>query len=206
MFSSVLQSPEIGLTPTKRDPCIFHGTVIPGKPPLYVAIYVDDFLYFSLEDDVGKYFETALSQKLKVEVDFLGDAEWFLGMKFDWSHSSNGDVHCRLSQEGYAATIVDEMGLSGANKNPLMTPFRSGLLVDAIPEIDMTSEDRAPLIVKMQSWLGMINWLQMCTCPDLATIFSLLATHMHKPSPGHLEAVKKCGSLYFVYYGFRTTV
>jgi len=191
LFSSVLQSPELGLTPTKHDPCIFHGTIIPGKPPLYVAMYVDDFIYFSLDDDVEKYFETALSQKLKV--DFLGEAEWFLGMKFDWSHSSNGDVHCRLSQEGYAATIVEEMGLSGANKNLLMTPFWSGLPVDAIPEIDMTSEDRAPLITKMQSWLGMKNWLQMCTRPDLATIFSLLATHMHKPSPGHLTVVKHVG-------------
>jgi len=33
----------------------------------------------------------------------------------------------------------------------------------------------------------------MCTRPDLATIFSLLATHMHKPSPGHVEAVKYVG-------------
>jgi hypothetical protein len=66
LLSEILQSPEIGLKPTKHDPCIFHGTIIPGKPPLYLAIYVDDFLYFSLDDDVERYFETALSQKLKV--------------------------------------------------------------------------------------------------------------------------------------------
>jgi hypothetical protein len=62
-----------------------------------------------------------------------------------------------------------------------------------IADVDMSSEDRAPLVAKMQSWLGMINWLQMCTRPDLATIFSLLATHMHKPSLGHIEAVKYVG-------------
>lgn len=102
-------------------------------------------------------------------------------------------VTCRISQEGYAAAIVEEMGLSNANKSPLMTPFRSGLPIDTIPSIDMSAEERAPLTAKMQSWLGMINWLQMCTRPDLATIFSLLATHMHKPSPGHIEAVKHLG-------------
>jgi len=155
LFSSVLQSPEIGLCPTKHDPCIFHGTIIPGKPPLYVAMYVDDFIYFSLDDDVERYFENALSQKLKVE--FLGDAEWFLGMKFDWSHSPDGDVTCRLSQEGYAAAIVKEMGLSNASKKPLMTPFHLGFPVDTIPDVDMSSEDRAPLVAKMPSWLGMIN-------------------------------------------------
>jgi hypothetical protein len=165
--------------------------VIPGKPPLYVAVYVDDFIFFSLDDDVEQYFQTALSQKLQVE--FLGDAEWFLRMKFDWSSSSDGAVHCRISQEGYAATIAHEMGLSAANISPQMTPFRSGFPIDTIPHVDMSPEARAPLIAKMQSWLGMISWLQMCTCHDLATMFMLLSTHMHKPSPGHLEAVKYLG-------------
>jgi hypothetical protein len=49
----------------KHDPCIFHGTIIPGKPPLYLAIYVDDFLYFSANDEVEQYFQKALSQKMK---------------------------------------------------------------------------------------------------------------------------------------------
>jgi hypothetical protein len=65
------------------------------------------------------------------------------------------------------------MGLSSANKSPLMTPFRSGLPVDAIHHVDMTPAERAPLIAKMQSWMGMLNWLQQCTKPDLATIFCL---------------------------------
>jgi hypothetical protein len=33
----------------------------------------------------------------------------------------------------------------------------------------------------------------MCTHPDLATLFSLLASHLHSPSPGHSEAVKHVG-------------
>ncbi len=72
-LSAILQSPELGLCPTAHDPCIFHGVLIPGKPPLYLVIYVDDFLYFSLDDEVEQYFCTAFSQKCKV--DFLGDAE-----------------------------------------------------------------------------------------------------------------------------------
>jgi hypothetical protein len=98
-----------------------------------------------------------------------------------------------LSQEGYAAAIVEEMGLSAANKSPLMTPFRSGLPIDANPHVEMSPEDRAPLISKMQCWMGMLNCLQQCTHPDLATVFSLLATHMHCPSPGHLDAARYVG-------------
>jgi hypothetical protein len=39
----------------------------------------------------------------------------------------------------------------------------------------------------------MINWLQMCRHPDLATIYSLLSSHMHRLSPGHIEAVRYLG-------------
>jgi hypothetical protein len=137
---------------------------------------------------VEQYFTTALSQKIKVE--FLDDAEWYIGIKFDWHKFPDGTVFCRLSQEGYAAAMVKKMGLSSANKSPLMTPFSSSLPVDAILHVDMSPAERPPLIAKMQSWMGMLNWLQQCTRPDLATIFSFLATHMHCPSHGHLEAAK----------------
>jgi hypothetical protein len=43
-------------------------------------------------------------------------------MKFDWATSSDGYITCRISKEGYAAAIVEEMGLSAANKSPLITP------------------------------------------------------------------------------------
>ncbi len=56
---------------------------------------MDDFLYFSVDDEVEQYFQTTLSQKLKVK--FLGDTEWYLGMKLDWTHSSDGSVYCCIS-------------------------------------------------------------------------------------------------------------
>jgi len=37
----------------------------------------------------------ALSQKIKV--DFFGDAEWYIGIKFDRHKAPNDSVSCRLS-------------------------------------------------------------------------------------------------------------
>jgi hypothetical protein len=88
---------------------------------------------------VEKYFEIALAHKIQVE--FLGDTEWYLGAKFDWHHSSDDSVHCHISQEGYAATIVEEMDSSNANKSPLMSPYRLGFLIDTIPEISMSDAE-----------------------------------------------------------------
>jgi hypothetical protein len=58
--------------------------------------------------------------------------ERYIGIKFVWHKFPDGTVSCRLSQEGYAAAFVEEMGLSTASKSPMMTPFRSGLPVDTI--------------------------------------------------------------------------
>ena len=85
------------------------------------------------------------------------------------------------------------MGLSDASVSPLMTPFRSGYPVDAIPPLEMSAEARAPLIAKMRSWSGMLNWLSQGTRPDITTMVSLLASHQCTPSPGHLDAAKYVG-------------
>ena len=73
---------EIGLCPSSHDSCLFVGSPIPGKPPIYVAPYVDDFIYFSADPNIEKHFKTALSSKVKV--DFMGQVDYFVGMLFDW--------------------------------------------------------------------------------------------------------------------------
>eukprot|EP00957_Ditylum_brightwellii_P136679 10422771-Ditylum_brightwellii.AAC.1 len=40
----------LSLTQNKKSPCIFHGKPIPGKPPIYVGLYVDDIVFFSESD------------------------------------------------------------------------------------------------------------------------------------------------------------
>eukprot|EP00957_Ditylum_brightwellii_P044942 3408708-Ditylum_brightwellii.AAC.1 len=47
----------IGLQSCPNAPCLFHGTMIPGQPPVYVGLYVDDFVYFSASDEVERKFE-----------------------------------------------------------------------------------------------------------------------------------------------------
>ena len=64
-------------------PCIFHGKLSPNDPPIYVGIYVDDFVYFSSSPDVKSRFESQLSAL--TDVDFLGTVKHFLGIRFDWT-------------------------------------------------------------------------------------------------------------------------
>ena len=71
----------LNLTTCPNAPCLFHGRLSPGNPPIYVGIYVDDFVYFSTSSDVKKTFENKLPAL--TDIDFLGDVRHFIGIKFD---------------------------------------------------------------------------------------------------------------------------
>ena len=57
----------------------------------------------------------------------------------------------------------------------------------------MSVEERTPLIARMRSWCGMLNWLSLGTRLDITAVVSLLASTQCKPSPGHLDAAKYIG-------------
>ena len=189
LASSALQ--EVGLTPCPHEPCLFTGNPIPGRPPLYLALYVDDFVYFSADKDVERQFELDLQSKLVV--DFMGDTEWFLGIKFDWTYRPNGSVDCFLSQAAYTESIVESMNLTMANTSPKMTPYRSGLPIDAIPHQEMSDEKREKLRSIYRSYIGQLVWLSTSTRPDISTAISLLSTYISCPSQGHIDAARHVG-------------
>ena len=57
----------IGFKPCPNSPCLFVGHLLPNEAPIYLGLYVDNFIYFSKSSKVETHFETAFSDKLKVE-------------------------------------------------------------------------------------------------------------------------------------------
>ena len=51
---------EMGFVAMGQDRCVFMATPIPGKPPIYLGLYVDDFVYYSTLDEVEEWFEQGL--------------------------------------------------------------------------------------------------------------------------------------------------
>jgi len=70
----------MGLRSCDSSPCLFTGVLIPGEPPIFVGIYVDDIIYFSCSDKVEKKFGEGLSTI--GSVDFMGQVSLFLGTEF----------------------------------------------------------------------------------------------------------------------------
>ena len=61
-FKVMLESLNLAACP--NAPCLFHGHIIPDGPPIYVGIYVDDFVYFStcpeVENNLNPNFPLSL--------------------------------------------------------------------------------------------------------------------------------------------------
>ena len=169
-------------------PCLFYGEIIPNKPPIYVGVYVDDIIYFSPSDEIEKEFETQLETHVTA-VDYMGPVSHFLGVKFEWKKEDE-HLHLHLSQEAFTETLLEQFNYNDETVNTRPTPYRSGLPVDAIPDIILPTNKRQEIKTKLRSLVGSFNWLATATRPDIATITNMLAQYQHFPSPGHLEAAK----------------
>ena len=78
-------------------------------------------------------------------------------------------------------------------KNPLATPYRSGLPIDSIGLVDPPSQEnprQAQLTESYQSLVGCLNWLSVNTRPDLSAVVSFLASYSSGPLPGRISAAK----------------
>ena len=183
---------EIGLKPLQNSPCIFKGTVIDGKAPLFLGLYVDDFVYFSEDPTVEAEFESKL--KAKTLVDFMGTVTHFLGIKFQWKHfKSKNQRHLKvhLSQSAYVEHLVQLAGLCQESANYKPTPYRSGLPVDNVEYDKYNTEiEKSKIQSLLRSLVGSLLWLSQGTRPDLSTIVAFLAAFQNKASIGHIQAAR----------------
>jgi len=176
----------MGLKACQHSPCLFTGVLIPGEPPIYVGIYVDDIINFSASDTVDKTFEQLLSSL--GQVDFMGQVSLFLGTEFTWTHHSDGNLIVILTQQSFTETLIDSLNIQSNHISHFFTPYKSGQCIDSVKHKDMSLKDRDELRLKYQSLIGSLNWLSITTRLDLSTVVSLLVQHQSNPSPSHYEA------------------
>ena len=180
----------IGMKQHPYSPCMFYGELIPGQPPIYMGIYVDDFIYFSESREVEKQFETLFGNEIPME--FNGPVSYFLGVNFTHTRHSDGNVSILLSQEAFIEALVQHAGLDGEGVNIPRSPYRSGLPVDKIKIEDYDETTQHKITSLLRSLVGSLNWLSVATRPDIATITNMLAQYANnKASRGHIDQAKR---------------
>jgi hypothetical protein len=177
----------MGLTMSPHDPCVFYGSLQEDLPPIYIRIYVDDFKYYSLSDETELLFEQQLG--VKCRVDFMGEVSWFLGCKYEWENLPDGRLTVSITQTAKSEDLVESHGMEECN--PVASPYRSGAVIDRLPEDGLPIEEKMPLVKKYQSLVGGLLWIQRHTRPNISTAVSLLSSYSHNPSHSHYDSAKR---------------
>lgn len=112
----------------------------------------------------------------------------FLGIKYQWTHHSDGHLDVHMNQEAFAEQLIINNDL--VHSPTARTPYRAGIPIDSIPKPSLNPHLQQSLSTQMRSIIGSLLWLSQATRTDLATVVSLLAQHQSNPSPQYIKAAK----------------
>jgi hypothetical protein len=107
----------------------------------------------------------------------MGQVSLFLGTEFSWVQHKDGHITVSFTQQSFAETLIESLGLESIRPSTYLTPYCSGHSIDSVLHVSMPALERDTLRPKYQSLLDSLNWLAHTTRPDLYTAVSLLEQH-----------------------------
>uniref|UniRef100_H3H767 Reverse transcriptase Ty1/copia-type domain-containing protein n=1 Tax=Phytophthora ramorum TaxID=164328 RepID=H3H767_PHYRM len=150
---------KLGFKKCESDHCIYLER--DGQDMIFVALYVDDLVLASSNDELLESTKHALSKRF--EMTDLGELEYFLGMEIKNDRDS-GKVTVR--QTKFLKSILTKFGMQ--DSKPVKTPQDPGLkLTKNMCEGGCQHEDTMKN-VPYRSAVGALMYLMVATRPDLA--------------------------------------
>lgn len=167
----------IKFKPSQADPCFFVSSEEQWKCGVYV--HVDDLCIMG--KDVER-FKKLINNRFEMED--IGDCRFFLGMRIDRDRKAKT---ISLNQDKYIDAMLLEYGMEECR--PISTPMIPNThLVPATPEEKAAFESSGE---NYRRAVGLLNYLVLCTRPDLALVASQLAQFLDSPGSLHWAAFKR---------------
>jgi hypothetical protein len=161
----------------KADSSIFVY-VNPNGEKTYIALYVDDFLITSENEDDLKTIKRRLSETY--EMKDLGVAKRFLGMQIEYGDDGSIKIH----QEDYLRKLLTRHGMKDCN--PVTTPMDTSVKLLATTDSDALADEK-----EYASIVGGIMFAAVVTRPDIMCAASTLSQFLKNLSSKHLAAAKR---------------
>ena len=139
---------KMGLKASPHDPCLLSGVLDnPSSPEniseaqsqLHVGFYVENFVFYSSDPTQEALFKTSLQEH--IQVDFMGDVNYFLGTTFTWLYHKDENISFHLCQLAFTEFTSHRFLAQSANKVPNIFLYRSGFPIDSIPPVDPLNPD-----------------------------------------------------------------
>ena len=152
----------LGLKQAFSEPCVYYST---GDDRILISLYVDDAIICAKSVEIIERFLTDLQKHLPITYRPL---DHFLGLQISRLEDGSVVIH----QEKYTLDVLERFNMLKCK--PCSTPA----------DRDIYSEDTTEEIPDgpYRSLLGSINYLSVCSRPDLSFIVGFLSRFLEHPT------------------------
>lgn len=158
-----------------------HGLLVSADKIIFIAVYVDDLLLFSVEND-SRIDDVMQNLRDRFQMTDLGDDSHYLGMEVDTDMRKKTIT---LRQSTYLKKILVRYGIRDCR--PAKIPISPGV-ANSLTTDENQADERT--IAWYQSAVGALMWRAMQSGPDLAYSVGVLSRFRSNPGPVHVGLVK----------------
>lgn len=171
---------EMGLSQTKLDPCIYYK-IEDDRNMIFMAIYVDDILIFTNNQNMKSHVKAELHKKFKMKD--LGDLCYCIGIHIERDRK-NGIIY--LDQRKYIMEVLQKYGMSDCKtvKTPMDVNTK-------FYEKENSEEIKILTDIPYQEIIGCLLYVSQVTRPDISFVINMLSKYNSKPEMQHWLALKR---------------
>ena len=97
----------------------------------------------------------------------MGNIDYILGTAFNWINHKDVNISVFLCQSAFTEFTVHRFSMHTHNKVTNMTPYQPGYHINLIYPVDPLEPDITGRKKVYQQIFGCINWLDICTPPNI---------------------------------------
>lgn len=173
---------KFGLKRSNADQCIYY--LIAGDKMLFVAIYVDDVLIFTNDDQIENRLKEELCGNFRMKD--LGDASSVLGIRISRDRRA-GTI--AIDQTQYIANVLKRFGMDGAN--PVVTPLDMNQKISSNLCPSTRKQQTEMANVPYKQAIGCLLFASQITRPDINFAVNLFCRYTINPGQAHWAAIKR---------------
>lgn len=171
---------EMGLLQTKLDPCIYYK-IVDNNNITFIAIYVDDLMIFTNNQEVKSYIKGELHKRFKMKD--LGDLCYCIGIHIERDRQ-RGLIY--LDQRKYIQEVLQKYGMSDCKS------VKAPMDVNTKFQVRENSEETNILTeIPYQEVIGCLLYISQVTRPDISFAINMLSKYNSKPEMQHWLALKR---------------
>lgn len=171
---------DIGFTNALQEPCVYVHRDMNHQINALMAIYVDDLIIAGPDQQALTDLETEIARRF--ELSSSGPLTQILGIRL--SQDENGNR--TLDQEQYIRRLLERMQF--ASCYPVSTPLEVHAIRSLRPRQDQSTPHEQ---TRYRELIGSLQYLSVCTRPDISTAVNFLSRFMSNPADTHWAALKR---------------